>query len=104
MRTSPVCSGTFEQRDAAPVLADFTHLLFEFRQYHGSKIHTDVAPDAAGDPQQKQSGAAADLQNVPRLKGQYLLNREIDPLPHLVGGNRRSRVAAVPSSDIEPWF
>src|SRR5229473_7032935 len=51
--------------------------------------------------EQEQPAATADLENPSRPEAANPIDGRIEPLAHLVRRNRLSRVAAVPSSDVE---
>ena len=70
-------------------------------QFHRRYVCSQVQRALGRNPEEQHTSAAADLPNSLRLQGRNALDRCLQPLAHLVGGNWLSCIAAIPSGNVK---
>ena len=76
-------------------------LLFEPGQRRVGEVHAHVAPTSGRETKQQHAGAAPNLEHALRIAPPDARRRLFGLLAHLVERERRPRVAAPPSGDVE---
>src|SRR5581483_9723584 len=99
LETGEFVGGTLEQLHLRKL--NFFQFLADVLQSGTRKIRPDVTLAMGRDPEQQQVGTATDLQYAARLQRQNGFDCAIHPVAHFLGGNRRSRVTAIPTDGIE---
>src|SRR5689334_5463498 len=67
----------------------------------GREVSGDIARAMRRKAKQQQAGAATDLQNVVRPQREDAIHRLVQPVAHLLRGDRCSGVAVVPAGNVE---
>ena len=99
--TGEVVGSAFEQLDLRQAVIATRELSTDVPECRRREVGRHVALAMRGDTEEEQPRAAADLQQPMRTQGKDPFHRSLYPLAHVLLGNRKPRIARVPSDEVE---